>query len=384
MRFLFVGLDYGGTWKPTLGLAGMLVERGHVVVVLGSPSMRERCEAKGCEFIALPPEMDEEPGTAVEDDDWVRYVEIVCGPIIAAALAPAATRSAADVLVIDCLLFGALSAAELLDLPVAMIVHFLAYESLRDEPEFWDDEQVVAVNPTRAGLGLPPLPDTGGTLQLWSTPDVSLSLPPREWMKTSLPDNVVIVGPIASEPARDGTWDLPWATDDPCPLVVISMSSTYMHQESSLERLAQAANAQDVDVVLSLAGALPASAITVPDSVVVRDWINFETVLPHATLFATHGGQASVSAGLVHGIPMLLLPLGRDQTRVGAHVEESGAGILLEEDVLVADIAASMEALLKDPGYRERAEQLGASIQAFGNGRLAVDILEGLGGARVS
>jgi len=43
-----------------------------------------------------------------------------------------------------------------------------------------------------------------------------------------------------------------------------------------------------------------------------------------------------------------------------------------------------MEALLKDPGYRERAEQLGASIQAFGNGRLAVDILEGLGGARVS
>jgi len=384
MRFLFVGLDYGGTWKPTLGLAGMLVDRGHSVVVLGSPAMRERCESKGCDFIALPAELDEEPGTAIEDDDWARYVEIVCGPIIAEALGPAAASAASDVLVIDCLLYGALSAAELLDLPVAMIVHFLAYESLHDDPEFWDEDQVAAVNPTRAKLGLPPLPASGGALQLWSTPEVAFSLPPEEWTTTPLPDNVVIVGPIANEPARDGIWDFPWATDDPRPMIVISLSSTYMHQESALERLAQAADPQDANVVLSLAGALPASAIQLPDGIVVRDWINFETVLPHAALFATHGGQASVSEGLVHGVPMLILPLGRDQSRVGKHLAEYGAGILLDEDASTAAIRETMETILADPGFRSRSDQLGASIRSFGNGRRAIDILEGLTRARVS
>jgi hypothetical protein len=45
--YLFVGLDYGGTWKPMLGLAGKLLDRGHRVEVLGAPFMRERALAAG-------------------------------------------------------------------------------------------------------------------------------------------------------------------------------------------------------------------------------------------------------------------------------------------------------------------------------------------------
>jgi len=165
-RLLFVGLDTGGTWKPMLGLAAMLVRRGHSVTVLGSPSMRATTLGAGCSFLALPVDLDEQPGTALEDDHFQSWFEKVCGWTVAAALSPAVEASSADVLVIDFLQFNALSAAELIDRPVASVVHF----GMTDwgEGEGWED-QVDSLNATRARLGIDALPRVGGMATL-STP----------------------------------------------------------------------------------------------------------------------------------------------------------------------------------------------------------------------
>ena len=378
-RYLFVGLDYGGTWKPMLGLAGMLMERGHAVTVLGAPFMRARAESAGCAFILLPDSFDDPEGWAPEDDDWAIYSQRICGPDLALALAPAVADSAADAIVFDCLLLNAISAAEQLETPSAVIVHFLWYEYLSELPNDYD-EWIELVNETREQLGLDRLPPATGIPDLWDRMDAILSLPPPTWTRGRLPDKVLEVGPIANEPKGESIWTLPWPPDDDTPLIVISLSSSYMHQEDLLERLAAAASGVAANTVLSLAGAISRDAVRVPEAVEVVDWLNFQVVLPHTDLLVTHGGQATVSAGMRHEVPLLICPLGRDQSRVGGHVVEDGTGILLDPSASLDEIRKSMTRLLDArSGFGKAASLASERLRSLGDGRMAVEALEVLG-----
>jgi UDP:flavonoid glycosyltransferase YjiC (YdhE family) len=378
-RYLFVGLDYGGTWKPMLGLAGMLMERGHAVTVLGAPFMRARAESTGCAFISLPDSFDDPEGWAPEDDDWAIYSQRICGSDLALALAPAVADSAADAIVFDCLLLNAISAAEQLETPSAVIVHFLWYEYLSELPNEYD-EWIELVNETREQLGLDRLPPATGIPDLWDRMDAILSLPPPAWTRGRLPDKVLEVGPIANEPNGESIWTLPWPPDDDTPLIVISLSSSYMHQEDLLERLAAAASGVAANTVLSLAGAISRDAVRVPEAVEVVDWLNFQVVLPHTDLLVTHGGQATVSAGMRHEVPLLICPLGRDQSRVGGHVVEDGTGILLDPSASLDEIRKSMTRLLDArSGFGKAASLASEKLRSLGDGRMAVEALEVLG-----
>jgi len=379
-RFLFIGLDTGGTWKPTLGLAAMLVRRGHWVTVLGSPSMRATTVGAGCSFLALPVELDEQPGTALEDDHFQSWFEKVCGWTVAAAISPAVEASSADALVIDFLQFNALSAAELIDRPVASVVHF----GMTDwgEGEGWED-QVDLLNATRARLGIDALPRVGGMAALWSRPDVALSLLPAQWTPKPVPGNVITVGPIAPAPRADLAHPLPWPDDDPRPLVVVSMSSTYMHHEQLLGRVATAVAAEPVRVLLSLAGALLPDQVGVPESVVVRSWLDFDEVLPRTQLLVTHGGMATTTAALSHGVPMLVIPQSRDQHLNAKRVLDGGFGLVRSPESLDGEIQAAVRSLLADDSYRRAAERFGTTLRRLGSGRLAVDRLEQLLAARI-
>jgi UDP:flavonoid glycosyltransferase YjiC (YdhE family) len=374
-RYLFVGLDTGGTWKPMLGLASMMVQAGNHVSVLGSPSMRTTSEAAGCAFEPLPDHLDETPRTALEDDGFDAWVSKVCGQDVALALAPAVARICPDVLVVDFLQFNALSAAELIALPVASVVH-LGLGTWAEDDEW--AEEVELLNVTRVALGLEPLPPMGGIARLWSRVDVALSLLPRQWLPAPVPANVVTVGPIPAASRSMGSLELPWDRSDDRPLVVISMSSTYMHQEQLLSRIATVASQLPVRVLLSLAGSISEGDVQVPPVVAVREWLEFDHVLPEASVLITHGGMATISAGLKHGLPMLIIPQGRDQDRNAQRVVDSGAGIRLGPECTTAALVEALAILLDDDGYSEAARRFGAGLRAMGGGRLAVEQLERL------
>jgi UDP:flavonoid glycosyltransferase YjiC (YdhE family) len=374
-RFLFVGLDTGGTWKPMLGLAAILVSRGHAVTVLGSPSMETTSRAAGCSFLALPEELDERPGTALEDDGFASWMDKVTGWPVAAALGPAVAACAADVLVIDYLQFNALSAAEQINRPTASVVHF----GMTDwgEGEDWAEE-IDLLNATRARLGVDALPRSGGMAVLWARPDVALSLLPIQWTPTPMPVNVVTVGPIAAARRGAAAPRLPWPDDDPRPLVVISMSSTYMHQEALLSRIAGAVAELPVRALLSLAGAVSPIDVQVPPSVAVRTWLDFDDILPLTDLLITHGGMATTTSALMHGVPELVIPQSRDQHRNAARVADAGAGLVVGADSSAQEIRAAIGRLLSDDSYRRAADRFGETLRELGAGRIAVERLEGL------
>jgi UDP:flavonoid glycosyltransferase YjiC (YdhE family) len=81
-----------------------------------------------------------------------------------------------------------------------------------------------------------------------------------------------------------------------------------------------------------------------------------------------------------HGIPLLICPLGRDQSRVGGHVVEDGTGILLDLDASLDEIRKSMTRLLDArSGYRKAASLASEELRSLDDGHMAVEALEVLG-----
>jgi UDP:flavonoid glycosyltransferase YjiC (YdhE family) len=100
-----------------------------------------------------------------------------------------------------------------------------------------------------------------------------------------------------------------------------------------------------------------------------------DEVMPSCTAVVTHGGLGTVLHALAHGVPMLLLPLGRDQHANAARVASLGAGIVLDAR---ADVGAALETLLAEPRFTAAATRAAERIAADEPDRRAAEALERL------
>lgn len=88
-------------------------------------------------------------------------------------------------------------------------------------------------------------------------------------------------------------------------------------------------------------------------------------MFPQADLVISHGGHGTVIAALAAGVPVLCLPMGRDQGDVAARVVWHSAGLRL----------------LGEPRFRDGARRLARALAEEDGARGAVGELEALAGA---
>jgi MGT family glycosyltransferase len=181
------------------------------------------------------------------------------------------------------------------------------------------------------------------------------------------PPNVVHVGPIFEEGGGDpDSLDLPWSSDDPDPLVVVSMSSQYMHQEEALLRIADAVKDLPVRVLMTTGSELLPDELPVPESVAVRSYVPHLDVLPRASLVITHGGMGTLMAAFACGIPSVCMPLGRDQLGNAERVQTLGAGIALPPDVSEGAIRGAVGEALASEELRAGARRMRNVVDGYG------------------
>jgi UDP:flavonoid glycosyltransferase YjiC (YdhE family) len=65
---------------------------------------------------------------------------------------------------------------------------------------------------------------------------------------------------------------------------------------------------------------------------------------------------------LAHGLPLVCLPMGRDQADNAARVVYHGAGLRLKPTAKAPQIRAALQQVLHQPGYRQHAQRLGQMI----------------------
>jgi zeaxanthin glucosyltransferase len=110
-----------------------------------------------------------------------------------------------------------------------------------------------------------------------------------------------------------------------------------------------------------------------PPNVWVAPWFPQLQVLARADLVISHGGFGTVREALFHGVPLLIYPCGVDQPGNGARVAHLGAGLMDDIRAVTPEgIMATLDVMLTEPRYHERALEIGMALLADNDCREAV------------
>jgi UDP:flavonoid glycosyltransferase YjiC (YdhE family) len=107
-------------------------------------------------------------------------------------------------------------------------------------------------------------------------------------------------------------------------------------------------------------------------------------VLPGAELVVTHAGMGTLMAAFSAGVPVVCLPLGRDQAGNAGRVEELGLGRTVRRDATQTEIREATAEALASVALHDRARLMASVIRGHGGGAIAVTLLERLQRMRVA
>jgi MGT family glycosyltransferase len=159
--------------------------------------------------------------------------------------------------------------------------------------------------------------------------------------------------------------------------VLVSLSSTVMsHEQELLQRAADALGRLPVRGLVTTGPAVDPAAIRAPANVLVRRWVRHADVLPSCSAVLTHGGHGTVIKALTAGVPLVVVPLGRDQPDNAARVLHAGAGLRLSKKAGVPALREAIGRVLDEPRYRAAARRMAATLAAERDENLVVDELE--------
>jgi MGT family glycosyltransferase len=413
MKILVAGWDSGGGVEAVQTVVGRAVARGHQVRVLGTEGLRSRFESVGATFLRYKyaPDNDlRKPETDLVKDwesrnpltQWrrVRDRQLV-GPAreFCRDVAEELQRDPADVTVVDTMIFPAMFAAEAAGVRAVIVMHgpYLIPRAevpplgsglmpakgrmgrLRDLSAAAVTNAVFAtampsLNRARAEAGLPPvrdLPDLMGRADRI----LVCSSPSYDFASGSIPANVRYVGPQLDDHPGEGSGGR-WADEPGQPLVLVGLSSTIMRQEGLLQRAADALGQLQVRGLITTGPAVDPAVINAPDNVTVTQWVRHADVLPRCAAVITHGGHGTVMKALIAGVPLILVPLGRDQPDNAARVVYAGAGIRLRKNANADALRTAISRVIADPRYRAAAGAMAARLSAEHDHYRAIDELE--------
>jgi MGT family glycosyltransferase len=409
-EILITTWDGGGTTPPMMSVTRALVERGHSVRVLADPVLRPEVEATGAEFLSWTraPHRAEPGIDSLFVRDWeagpdgfaVMRDNLAVGPAaaFAADVREEIEARPTDLVITEILLFGPQVAAEAAGVPCVVMnatinvvpapgvppfgQGFLPAETAEDHErdrvagemgmQAWD-AALPALNAARTEQGLEPLEhvlDQGRSaarMLVMSSAAFDFA--------DGLPPTVKHVGPRLDDPVWTEEWAAP-AGD--APLILVSLSSDFMDQAGVLRRIAAALGELPVRAVITTGKAIdPPEVPAAPNVQVVRSAPHGQ-ILSEAAAVVTHCGHGTTIKALAAGVPLVCMPMGRDQLDVAARVVHRGAGVRLDATAEPREIEAAVEKVLGEPRYREAARRIAAAIAVETADDLAVAEIESL------
>ncbi|MBF6595322.1 MAG: glycosyltransferase [Thermaceae bacterium] len=301
-----------------------------------------------------------------------------------------------DGLLVDINAWGAMAVAETAGLPWATWCPYFLPVPSRDAPPFglglppakgllgrvrdrllsplimgMYDRALPALNQARTTLGAPAL-KTVAEAYLRAPLMLYLTAEPLEYPRFDWHPSVRMVGP--------GIWDVSapapvWLEGLKKPLVLVTCSTEFQNDgrliEATLEGLAE----EDVFVVATTAGVDPAG-FKVPHNARVERFVPHGPLLERAACVVCHGGMGITQKALSVGVPLVVVPFGRDQTEVACHVRVVGAGVSISKGGLRPD--RLRQAVRSAMQMRVGAERVAEAFRRAGGAPAAASAVEAL------
>lgn len=421
-RYLFALVDGGGTVPAELAAVSRLVERGHDVTVLAEDSMADDVMATGAHFRPWTSAPNRQSRRADDDPyrDWEcsnpiqlfnRLLDkqfIGPGAAYAADVMAITDRWRPDLVVCSMFAVGAMVAAESAGVPFDITLPNIylfpapgmppvglglrpaktSVTRVRDRIITLLGDRAWAkgldrLNQLRRDHGLEPVD------RFWD----QAAHARRHLVMTSeafdfpaqLPSNARYVGAVLDDPIWGSVVD-PWQppVDDDRPLVLVAMSSTFQDQHRALQRVINALGQLEVRGLVTTGPAIDPGEFSAPPNVEVVAALPHSEVLPHAAAVVTHGGHGTVVKSLAAGVPVVIVPHGRDQADNAARVVSRCAGVKVKRTASESTIADAIRTVLADDNYCSHAERLGRQIRLDAASGLLTRELEDLPVARAA
>lgn len=162
------------------------------------------------------------------------------------------------------------------------------------------------------------------------------------------------------------------------PLIYASMGTLQNRLIGVFEKIAQACEGLDAQLVMSLGGsASPESLPNLPGNPLVVKYAPQLELLQKATLMITHAGMNTAMECLKNGVPMVAIPVANDQPGVAARIAWTGTGEMIPlKQLSVPKLRTAIKKVLTEPSYKERAIALQEAIARSGGVNKAADIIE--------
>ncbi len=400
----------GGNIPLLLPIVTRLVILGHRVRVLVGPGVRRTrlpvsehllrsLHATGAQIIRLPdPEVHPWDTSPSDPGLFLGWTPKAFGPVVNEAraqlwlpqwadeVAAELRRTPADVLVADFVLVGALVAAEAVGIPAVAVFHNVYNRPIPGRPPYgpgwaprggfigslrdatgtfvtnriYAQDGLPALNQARRRVGLSPLHwfyaqhDRAARV-------VVLTSPHFDYPTQEMPPNVRLVGTPLDE-AAPTPWTPPWSTAERQPSILVSLSTLSQGQAPLMERILTALAELPVRAIVTLGPALAASRFTPPPNVILETFVPHTAVLPHVDAMVTQCGLGTLMKALVHGVPLVCLPLVGDQPDNAARVVAIGAGLRVPADAPPTRIREAIQRVVTDPLFRQAAHQLATKM----------------------
>ena len=166
------------------------------------------------------------------------------------------------------------------------------------------------------------------------------------------------------------------------PLVYVTMGTVFNESVDVFRTILVGLAGEPLEIVVTVGeNGDPGGLGPQPANVHVERYVPQSSLLPHCSLFISHGGSGAMLGALNAGVPMLALPQGADQFFNADRIVAAGVGLrLLPDEMTSQTVRASARRLIADRSFREAAAAERTRIEAMPTPGEVVPVLEALAG----
>jgi UDP:flavonoid glycosyltransferase YjiC (YdhE family) len=203
-----------------------------------------------------------------------------------------------------------------------------------------------------------------------------------EYPRAVTAPQVHFVGPLMPEPPADSPrpdwWaDLEAAKAAGTPVILVTQGTIATHSSELIEPTLKAMEFEDAFVVA--AGADPTVLSDIPANARVETFVPFGPLMPLVDAYVTNGGYGGITIALANGVPVVSGGTTEDKAEVGGRVAYAGVGINLKTNRPTTEqLRTAIFSVLRDPAYRQRAQEIQQDFATHKGPAEAADLLEQL------
>lgn len=191
--------------------------------------------------------------------------------------------------------------------------------------------------------------------------------PHADWLPAIRPVGALAWEPPCPVPA--------WAEEPGAPFVLVTTSSEYQGDEVLARAAVDGLAGGPYRVVVTMPAGV-ADLGPLPPNVRVERFVPHSAVLSRAVAAVTHGGMGATQKALAAGVPVVVVPFGRDQLEVAARAVHARAGVRLAKDRLTPE--RLRRAVQQAAEMTDGARRVAAGYRAAGGASAGADAVEEL------